>query len=173
MPVIRHRGIRGSALVFVTTTVREWLPVFSLDHAATELVCQLRDSSEAHKVSIMGYVVMPSHVHLLLGLSDYANLAQFMQGFKSLSSRRISVLDLGALSDQLITNGRFSLWMRRFDDLVVYSQRQFRRKLEYVHNNPVKAGLVSIASTWKYSSAGDWLGGKSGLIPIEKNFTWT
>jgi len=43
-------------------------------------------------------------------------------------------------------------------------------KLEYLHNNSVKAGLVETAGDWKFSSASDWLEDKSGLLPIDKKF---
>jgi putative transposase len=159
--------------VFVTTTVQGWLPIFTLDHLAEDLAHQLSETSQTHGVKIMGYVVMPSHIHLFLGLDDYASLPRFMQDFKSLSSRRIRCLDLGNFHRQLTKDGRFSLWMRRFDDVILYSDKQFRRKLEYIHNNPVRAGLVNVATEWKYSSARDWLEGVPGLIPLEKSFPWT
>ena len=68
--------------------------------------------------------------------------------------------------------GRYSLWQRGFDDLVISSDKQFRIKLEYIHNNPVKAGLVTAAVDYPYSSASDWLGEGHGLVEIDRNFSW-
>jgi len=57
--------------------------------------------------------------------------------------------------------------------LVVTSQEQFRIKLDYIHNNPVKAGLVSDACRWPYSSVSDWLSDRAGLLRVDKEFSWT
>jgi hypothetical protein len=56
-------------------------------------------------------------------------------------------------------NGRFVFWKQRFDDLVIWLEKQFRIKVDYIHNNPVKAGLVERAVDYPYSSARDWLTG--------------
>lgn len=59
-----------------------------------------------------------------------------------------------------------------FDDLVISSEKQFRIKLEYIHNNPVKAGLVTTAVDYPYSSAGNRVGEGKGLVEIDKDFGW-
>ena len=57
-------------------------------------------------------------------------------------------------------------------DLIIYSKEQFRVKLNYIHYNPVRGGLVDSPIAWPYTSAGDWLENKPGLLPIDKNFEW-
>jgi len=59
-----------------------------------------------------------------------------------------------------------------FDDLVISSEKQFRIKLEYIHNNPVKAGLVTTAVDYSYSSARNWVGEGKGLVEIDNDFCW-
>jgi putative transposase len=172
MPIARLAEFRGPSLVFVTTTVRDWLPVFSMEHAAKALLDQLRETAETRGVSVAGYVVMPSHIHVMIGLTDYGQLALFMQAFKGLSARRVRQLDLAGMEARLWDGGSFSLWRRRFDDLVICSEVQFKRKLEYIHNNPVRAGLVQSAVSWRHSSARDWLGGDAGPITVVRNFVW-
>jgi putative transposase len=60
--------------------------------------------------------------------------------------------------------------MPRFDDVIIYGRKQFRVKLNYIHGNPVKAGLVANAIDYKYSSAKDWLTDQKGPIDIDKNY---
>jgi len=59
-----------------------------------------------------------------------------------------------------------------FDDLVISSEKQFRIKLEYIHNNPVKAGLVTTALDYPHSSARNWVGEGKELVEIDKDFGW-
>jgi REP element-mobilizing transposase RayT len=172
MPVLRLKKLTGPGLVFVTTTVIEWLPIFEPPAIAREIALQLAETALIQDVSIVGYVVMPSHVHMLAGLSEISNLSSFVQSFKSLSSRRIRGFDMKVYQAQLYTSGRLRLWKRRFDDVIIVSEKQFRRKLDYIHENPVKAGLVRQATDWRFSSARDWLLDEVGEIAIVKDYGW-
>jgi putative transposase len=49
--------------------------------------------------------------------------------------------------------GRYKLWMDRFDDYLISSERQLEIRINYIHNNPLKASLVKEITDWKYSSA--------------------
>ena len=58
--------------------------------------------------------------------------------------------------------------MDRYDDVAVFTEEQFRIKLNYIHNNPVKAGLVTEQYSYQYSSAKNWETGISeGLITFD------
>jgi len=172
MPVLRLKDICGPGLVFVTTTVIEWLPVFKPPRIAREITRQLAETALINDVSVVGYVVMPSHVHMSIGLSEVASLSSFIQSFKSLSSRRVRGIVGKPYPVRLNDSGRFQLWRRRFDDLIVVSEEQFRIKLQYIHDNPVKAGLVDSAIDWEFSSARAWLLDEPGEIEIVKDYRW-
>jgi putative transposase len=49
---------------------------------------------------------------------------------------------------------KFKVWQDRFDDLALYSRKILEIKLEYIHHNPVKAGLVDYPTKYIHSSAG-------------------
>ena len=167
--VVRKRlSISGPAVAFVTTTVFDWQPVLTRDAAAEVIVDELRKMTSFFEVSIIGYVIMPSHIHLLLGFKSIENLSKCIQTFKSISSRRIKDLRIRELE-----RNDFRLWQPRFDDLIVVSEEQFKVKTEYIHNNPVKAGLTQRAEDWPYSSAVDWLTSRQGRVPVDKGFMWT
>jgi len=172
MPVQRLKELTGPGLVFVTTTVIDWLPVFASPRIAELVARQLAQTAGQKGVSIVGYVVMPSHVHKLIGLHDIQSLSTFVQAFKSLTARRVREIGLSEYGRELFRSGRFQLWKRRFDDVIITSEEQFRIKLNYVHENPVKAGLSENAVDWPFSSARSWLLDESGAVPIDKAFTW-
>ena len=164
--------INGPALVFITTTVLDWIPIFKNKEFAVKILKQLDEAAGYFKASIVGYVVMPSHIHFLLGLSDYGDLSDFMKAFKGVSSRKLKDSVIEWYGDKFTNDGKFQLWKRRFDDVIIYSENQFKTKLEYIHNNPVRAGLVSDSVDWLYSSANEWLSEKAGLIKIDKDYSW-
>jgi len=55
-------------------------------------------------------------------------------------------------------------WKKRFDDQVIRDQRMFYTKLKYIHNNPVKAGLVTRPEEYRYSSARNYINGNHSII---------
>lgn len=60
----------------------------------------------------------------------------------------------GRVRIELIDKGK--LWQDRFDDLVLTTEEQFYIKLGYIHNNPVKSGLMEDPGDWEFSSYLDW-----------------
>jgi putative transposase len=171
MPVNRLKEFTGPATVFVSTTVIDWAPILT-DKTASITVTQLAETATHFDVSIAGYVLMPSHLHAILGFKEIARLSKFMQSFKSLSSRTAKETIFGLNNQQHFAGDGFTLWKRRFDDLIIESKKQFSIKLEYIHDNPVRAGLVKSPTDWVYSSAKDWLTGEKGIISIDKGFSW-
>ncbi len=173
MVIRRKLKIKGRSLAFITTTVNNRTPAFRDEKISEVVINQLNESLIYIDVSMVGYVLMPTHLHMLLGFKEIELLSKFIQSFKILSSKKIkSVLSENDIK-KLSSKGKFKFWTERFDDLIIVSEHQFKVKLEYIHNNPVKAGLVSSSSDWKYSSASDWLMDAEGLIKIDKKFEWT
>ncbi len=132
------------------------------------------------RLTIVGWVLMPTHVHLLIGLERVDELSKTMQSLKILTSKRIragiesgEVVLGSSLESRLFYRDEFRLWQRGFDDVIIYSEKEFKIKLEYIHNNPVKAGLVTDSTAWLNSSASDWLLDRPGPLPIDKIFSWS
>ena len=106
----------------------------------------------------MGYVIMPNHVHFLIGSAKGGTgISEFFHSFKALVRIRNS--------------GKKRIWEDGFDDLEIKQMEQFYIKLNYIHNNPVKRGLVAEPGEWKYSSFKFWTNDKpdSNLV---KDFEW-
>lgn len=168
MVVRRRLQLAGKALVFVTTIAYDRRQIFANDEIALSCISQFGECLEYYRVSLAGYVLMPTHLHALLGFKQIEQLSKFMQSFKILSSKRIKE-QLNAIGEAA---SDFRLWNPRFDDANIFSDKQYRIKLDYIHNNPIRAGLVTNPCDWKYSSAIDWLTEGHGILEIDKNFSW-
>ena len=150
--------ISDANLFFVTTTVRDWNPVFSSEKLDL-LEKQLFALFPAYADALMGYVLMPSHIHILIGCRHGGEqLSWFMKTFKFLSAR-------------LIFPFSGSIWMPRFDDLVINTEKQFLIKLNYIHENPVRSGLVQEAIEWRWSSARFWQSEENHSV-LKKEWNW-
>lgn len=94
------------------------------------------------------WCIMPNHVHLLL--EPLTELATIVQGWKSYTARWI-LRKNEELALKIPTANR--LWMREYWDRYIRDAEHYRKTVEYIHYNPVKAGLCDAAEAWKWSSA--------------------
>ena len=152
MPRRGRSQLKDQIVFFVTTSTKGHEKLFA-DNRAKELLLDIIFERVAHfKGDLFGFVIMPNHIHLLVRIEGGGpKLANFMRDIKSLSAR------------QLFPE-RKGIWQERFDDVAIYTLEQFTVKLSYIHNNPVKAGLVGEAEQYEYSSASDWKGESSNSI---------
>ena len=152
-------NIKHPALFFVTTKFINWQPLLQSDVMKDNFESMLFSFIETHADALMGYVIMPEHIHLMVGCNGGGTqLSKFMQALKSVSNRRLF-------------NGAGSVWEPRFDDLLMTTEKQYLINLNYIHNNPVKRGFVDEATKWKWSSAGFWESDDEHPV-LTKDFDW-
>src|ERR1700680_4716547 len=121
-----------------------------------QILGQVRDRYE---FSVVGYVVMPDHVHLLIGEPAKGTPSIVLQALKQRVSRDLRKTQRdGDLQ-------RF--WQSRFYDFNVHSAKKRMEKLDYMHANPVKRGLVKHPAAWVWSSWSFYATGKTGLVRID------
>jgi putative transposase len=120
-------------------------------------------------VKILGYVVMPEHVHLVLLPAHAMELGLEIGQLKSQSARRmLAMLENSTYvkADRLWikrnNKSRRVFWQRRCYDHNCRSPETVREKIEYCHKNPVKRGLVQEPADWPWSSY-RWYAGLQGV----------
>jgi putative transposase len=146
MPRRGRSSLREQRVFFVTTTTKDHRHVFDSVEKLTKLKHIIYQVVQKYHAKLYGYVLLSNHCHLLVGLKGGGpELSRFMRDIKSLSWRQIFPSSPG-------------IWMTRFDDVAIYTEEQFRVKLNYIHNNPVKAKLANQPEDYSFSSAAAWLG---------------
>jgi len=143
---------------FITATLRNFTPVF-LDDRAVSIVFDSLDFIRANKgLKIYAYVVMPEHIHLMAG-SDTQDISALIGGFKSFTSRKIAEMlatgnpaRLNKLKKAAYNGQNHAVWQETFRSELVYGNKFFAEKTNYIHNNPVRRGLVECPADWKHSS---------------------
>jgi putative transposase len=123
--------------------------------------------------ALVGFVVMPEHVHLLIGEPKKGNPSRVIQALKQSVSRRLRSKSRRPSSpNQLhlgfaIAETYAHLWQRRFYDFNVWSYKKKLEKLRYMHSNPVKRGLVKDPKDWPWSSYSFYEGRDDGLLKMD------
>src|SRR5918996_1696078 len=160
-----HRFLisQDSPVLYITIVTKNRLPVFQTDKMR-EVLCRAID--EARKSAgflLFAYVIMLDHLHLLA--SRPTTTSNVLRVLKGLTARRvIDYLKANDYSRSLAKlqhqererNYRHSLWQTEKNVLPVFSEGMFMEKLNYIHENPVRAALVDHAAEYRWSSARVW-----------------
>jgi putative transposase len=167
----RYYG-RGD-LHFVTFSCYRRLPLLGTARARNAFVAAVGKIRERYLFRLVGYVVMPEHVHLLIGESPKCTPSMMLKVLKQRVSRDLRRKRKRRAAAQLRLSfaegdaGLPRFWQPRFYDFNVYSAKKKREKLEYMHGNPVKRGLVRNPGDWIWSSYLFYEKGQNGLVPID------
>ncbi len=138
---LRHVDLENEAY-HVSTVSRARLPLFAKHRNAT-IVLEAIQFIRARAL-VLAFALMPDHLHALVEPRSGEKLSAIMQSIKGYNSR--------AINRQGGTKGQ--LWQQGFYDRMIRGERHLFEVIDYVEENPVKAGLCDEASGYRYSSAG-------------------
>ena len=124
-----------------------------------------------HKFQLVGYVVMPEHVHLLISEPSQGNPSKVLQVLKQKVSQSLRGEGPSSKSPEHAPAAEESepaaFWQRRFYDFNVWNEEKLKEKLNYMHRNPVDRKLVRHPKEWPWSSWSFYEKGENGLIRID------
>ena len=122
---------------------------------------------------LVGYVVMPNHVHLLISEPKQGTPSSVLHKLKLRVSRRMGKPRRSGSTAQLrfpfekVEGPPRAFWQARFYDFNVYTKGKKIEKLNYMHANPVKRRLVEHPGEWPWSSWGYYREGGAGLVRVD------
>jgi REP-associated tyrosine transposase len=163
-------------LHYVTTVTFNRVPVFRSDHACELFVASLAETRQHCAFKLIGYMIMPDHVHLILNPVG-RSISDVIGRLKSSSARKIldwlredrhevSLRKL-ALNVPQKKSHTHAVWLKGFSSIDLWSPRFILQKLSYIHLNPIRAQLCSHPAEWKWSSYGAYLSHEPETVPIE------
>jgi len=158
MPHLRHLNKLNTARAINFSCYHRY-HLLQGDEIIMPFIDELNRARDAYNINILGYVIMPNHVHFVLHPLTDCDLGRIIGEIKSRSAGRIlRVLKdkESPLLDLLQINKRGqkkqAFWQARCYDHNCRSIETVREKINYCHMNPVKAGLVAKPGDWKWSS---------------------
>ena len=174
-------GLRDQKLLhFITATVVDWIDVFSRKVYRDEVIASLDYCIKNKGMVLFGYVIMSNHIHLVVQSND-GKLSDLIRDFKKYTaktilskiqlepeSRREWMLERFQLATESHSRNKvYQFWQYGNHPEEIYTGQFMWSKLDYIHLNPVRAGLVEKASHYLYSSASNYVN-DIGLVVIEK-----
>ena len=173
-----YRIIEQDRLYYITLQVIEWVDIFTRKKYRDIIIENLAYCQKHKGLEIYGWVIMSNHIHLMVR-SNKSDLSGTLRDFKSYTSKKIieEVESSGeSRRDWMLRifkesafenkrNSEYQSWTHENHAENIYSNKFMEQKLEYIHRNPVRAGIVEREEEYRYSSAIDYAGGK-GLLDI-------
>lgn len=172
----RYKVLEQAAPHFITSTVVEWLPVFTSSTYCDVLIESLKFCRKQKGLKLYAFVIMDTHIHLLA----YAGyLPRLMKEFKSYTASRLIqslqnsgnqrlLKDLAYFKRRGKTECSHQFWQEGYHPQAVTTEEMMLQKMEYLHFNPVRRGLVDRPEYWRYSSAASYYGGGVPVMEIDR-----
>jgi putative transposase len=173
MPARLHRYYGSGFLHFITTSCYQRQPWLRTAQRRDLFLRTLEQVRRRYHFVVVGYVVMPKHVHLLLSEPERANPSIVMQAIKQCFARRLlrHLRTRANHRQESLWNSDLQaghVWQVRFYDFVVWTERKRIEKLRYMHRNPVKRGLVLEPEQWPWSSYRSYAYGERSLVLVNE-----
>ncbi len=159
MPLLKHFDNLGTAR-FITFSCYKRHQYLAKEINIRIFLKHLKILKEDHNVKVLGYVIMPDHVHLVLLPPNGMKLGRVIGQLKGRSAKDIISLDKNVLRR---LNGQPAVWQRRCYDHNCRTSEIVIEKIKYCHKNPVNWGLVSKSEDWKWSSY-NWYQGEGEIV---------
>jgi putative transposase len=179
----RYRIHPEAAVYYLTYSIVEWLPVFVSQSTCQIVADSLTFCHRQKHLRINAFVIMPTHLHLIVFDADLdaERLARTLTDFRKFTGRQLSdYCGKGApkcfgqtLRDQAVADRERRFWQPSRHPEAIQGERFWRQKLDYLHDNPCRKGLVRSPDHWRYSSAAWYMsdGAHSVDVPLTA-LTW-
>ncbi len=154
---------RDSQALYITVVTKDRLPVFQTDAIKIVTCRALYEARTSGGFLLFAYVIMPDHLHLLTDCpKSSADVLRFVKGI--IGRRVIDYLKENDYQSSLEKlrheewkrKHNYSLWQQEKNVFSIFSEAMFMQKVNYIHLNPVRAGLVERSIDYRWSSARIW-----------------
>jgi putative transposase len=165
---------------FVSFAVVNWIDVFIRNEYRNILLDCFRHCQKEKGLEIYSWVIMPSHVHLIIG-TQKEKMENIMRDLKSYSAKKLEkairthqeesrrewiLWMMERAGKKNSQNKNFQFWRQDNHPIELSDNKMMDQKLDYIHNNPVLSGFTDTPESYLYSSARDYFGTK-GLLDIK------
>jgi putative transposase len=170
------------AVHFVTFAVVQWIDVFSRREYADIVVTSLKFCQQHKGLKIHAWCIMSNHLHLIISATEPNKLSDTLRDFKKFTSSQIlkaiaenkresrknwMLWIFKKAGEKNKRNNEYKFWQQDNHPVQCDTNDIFDSRMNYLHENPVRAGLVRHAQDYVYSSAIDYYTEEKGLLEVD------
>jgi len=163
----KYKFHNPSAAYFVSFATVYWVDVFTRETYFKVLANSIGYCRKFKGMELFAFCFMPSHIHFIFR-SENENPSGLLRDFKKYTARKMIetiiehpqesrkewLLEMFKKAGKKNGNvSKYQFWQHHNKPIELWTTKVIKQKLEYIHNNPVKAGFVDQPTDWKYSSA--------------------
>ncbi len=171
-----------NAVHFITCTVIQWVDVFSRKDYRDIIVDSLNYCIESKGLNVHAWCLMSNHLHLIVSCREDQKLSDLIRDFKKYTSGMI----IQAISNNQYEsrkhwmlwifrkagennkrNETFQFWQQHNRPIECTNPNILETRINYLHENPVRAGIVNFEGDYLYSSGRDYYRDEKGLVQID------
>ena len=161
---------------FLTSSIVKWLPVFVSESTCDIIIDSLRYCRENRGLKIHAYTIMPTHIHIII--SAEADLSAILRDFKKFTSKQIIAVYAKTNNPPFDNVFKFcgrdnhpptehKVWQDGNHPELIKTRDFCNEKVDYIHANPFRKGLVIDPMSWKYSSIRYYHGVGDGPLEVD------
>jgi putative transposase len=178
----KYKFTDSEATYFVTATVVAWIDVFTRNDYKDVLLDSIRHCQKHQGLHVHAWILMPNHLHMIYSVAEEKDPALVLKNIKSFTALKIidAVINnqkesrKGWMLDLFEKNGkanksnfRFQFWQHENHPVLLDTNEMLEQRINYLHDNPVRAGFVTQPEDWLYSSAIDYYSeNEKGLLEL-------
>jgi len=152
---------------FLTMTIVGWIDLFTAKNHKLLIVDSLKYCQQHKGLLLYAWCLMSNHMHLIAGAEGKLALSEILRDFKKFTSKQLiqqitnepesrrdwllRYFSFQSMHLKRIKN--YKIWQDGNHAEIIYSSNFFHKKLNYIHNNPVKALIVQYPEEYMFSSA--------------------
>lgn len=169
-----------NAVYFVTFTITDWIDVFTRKDYKIEVVNSLNYCIEHKGLTVFAWCLMPNHIHLVCRAEEGFRLSGIIRDFKKFTAKAIIKIiseipesrrewmlyrfEFAGKFDSRIKNYKF--WQETNHAVMLYNNEMISQRINYIHENPVRALIVAEPDEYLFSSARDYASEK-GYVNVQ------
>lgn len=144
---------------FFTASVLDWKHLFKEDRYKDIIIDALRFAVKENRIRLSAFVIMSNHIHIVWQQLTPFTKSQVQLGFMKFTAQKIKFdllfTDPAFLSEFKVDlrDREYMFWQRRPLSIELFNPDVMQQKIDYIHYNPVRAGLCKHPEDYKYSSA--------------------
>ena len=148
---------------FITITCYNWERLIERENEKEIIVSSLDFLVKNKRIKVYAFVLMDNHIHLIWKIQKGFKKEDIQRDFLRFTSQQILKNFRNENFETLrkievnLKDRKYQVWQRNSLSIELRSQKVYEQKLNYIHNNPVKAGLTFLEEDYKYSSAGYYI----------------
>ncbi|MEW6125423.1 MAG: transposase [Acidobacteriota bacterium] len=164
---------------YITVVTNNRVKVFHNPRACQFLIDAINNAREKYPFKLIGYVVMPDHLHMIANPLEQ-NIEAVLKQIKGIAAHDIIAwlraeghersLEKLKLHNPKKRAHQYALWLKKFFPVELWSAKFVQQKLQYMHNNPVRAGFCKHPAEWMWSSYRAYFPHELGSVPLENDW---